>query len=298
MRVKSRTREAIWGFIFISPWIVGFLIWVFGPIIASLYYSFTDYELFTSPTWIGFDNYVELFKFDPLFWKSVYNTIYYTAISLPLGVFSALLLALLLNRGIMGVTVYRTIFFLPAITTGVAVSLLWLWLFNPQYGLINYVLKLLGINGPGWLVDEKWAKPAFIIMSFWSIGYTIVIFLAGLQGVPKHLYESAEIDGAGIWHKFWVVTWPMISPIVLFNLIIGIIFSFQIFTQVYIMTEGAPEDSTLFYVLYLFRRAFEFFQMGVGSAMAWILFIIVLVVTLIQFLLSRWWVYYEAGGVK
>lgn len=291
---KLSQREARFGYLFISPWLIGFLIFVAIPIIASLYLSFTNYELFKSGTsWIGLKNYSELLFQDRLFWVSLYNTIYYTALSVPLGIGTALILALLLNRKLYGITVYRTIFYLPSVTSGVAVSLLWVWLFNPNYGLINVMLEKFGIQGPGWLSDPKWSKPALILMSLWGIGGTMVILLAGLQGVPEQLYEAAELDGANWWQKFIHVTFPMISPVMFFNLIMGVIGAFQYFTQAYIMTGGGPVDSTLFYVLYLFRQGFLLLRMGYASAMAWILFIFILILTILQFKLASHWVYYE-----
>jgi multiple sugar transport system permease protein len=299
MERKSRLaqREAKYGYLFISPWLLGFLMFVIIPIIASLYLSFTNYELFKPGTsWIGFKNYIELLTQDRLFWLSLYNTVYYTVFSVPLGIGVALILALLLNRKLYGVTIYRTIFYLPSVTSGVALSLLWVWLFNPTYGLINVLLGKIGIQGPGWISDPKWAKPAFILMSLWGVGGTMVILLAGLQGVPEQLYEAAELDGANWWQKFRHVTFPMISPVIFFNLIMGIIGAFQYFTQAYVMTGGGPVDSTLFYVLYLFRQGFLLLRMGYASAMAWLLFIVILLLTIIQFKLASYWVYYEAEG--
>ena len=294
---KLSKREAKFGYIFISPWLLGFLMFVVIPIIASLYLSFTNYELFKSGTsWVGLKNYMELLTQDRLFWKSLYNTIYFTVFSVPLGIAVALILALLLNRKLFGITIYRTIFYLPAVTSGVALSLLWVWLFEPNYGLINVILGKIGVQGPGWISDLLWAKPALILMSLWGIGGIMVILLAGLQGVPEQLYEAAELDGANWWQKFVHVTFPMISPVIFFNLIMGVIGAFQYFTQAYVMTGGGPVDSTLFYVLYLFRQGFLLLRMGYASAMAWILVIITLILTIVQFKLASSWVYYEGGG--
>ncbi len=287
-------KKAIYGYAFISPWLIGFLLFVLGPVLASIYLSFTKYELFTPPQWVGLSNYKELVFQDPLFPKSLYNTLFYTAFAVPLGVIFALILSILLNNKLFGIRWFRTIYYLPAVTSGVAVSMLWLWLFNPQFGLINVLLNMIGIKeGPGWLVDARWSKPALILMSLWAVGGGTVIYLAGLQGIPQQLYEAAEVDGATWWSKFWYVTIPMISPVIFFNMIMGIIGSFQVFTQAYIITGGGPVDSTLFYVLYLFRNAFMLFRMGYASAMAWILFIIILIVTLVQFKVATHWVYYE-----
>jgi multiple sugar transport system permease protein len=286
-------RDWLWGYIFVGPWIIGFVIFTLGPVLASLGLSFMDYELISAPTWRGLENYVELLTRDRLFGLSLFNTIYYTLFSVPLGIIVAFLLALLLNVRLPGMNVFRTVYYLPAVTAGVAISLLWIWLFNPQFGLVNYLLRSIGLPGPGWLVDPAWAKPAFIMMSVWGVGGTVVIFLAGLQGVPRSLYEAAEIDGAGTLQRFRHVTVPMMTPVIFFNMIVGIIGSFQVFTSAYVMTQGGPRESTLFYVLYLFRQGFKLLRMGYAASMAWILFIIIIVLTLIQLRLSSKWVYYE-----
>ncbi|OQA46245.1 MAG: Lactose transport system permease protein LacF [Chloroflexi bacterium ADurb.Bin325] len=291
---RGLSREARWGMFFVAPWVIGFLIFTLGPVVASLGLSFMDYELISAPTWRGLGNYIELITRDRLFGRSLYNTVYYTLFSVPLGLMAAFMLALLLNVKLPGMNIYRTVFYLPAVTSGVAVSLLWIWLFNPQFGLINYLLRSIGLPGPGWLVDEAWSKPAFILMSVWGVGGTTIIFLAGLQGVPRTLYEAAEIDGANTWQRFRHVTIPMMTPVIFFNMIVGIIGSFQVFTSAYVMTQGGPRESTLFYVLYLFRQGFKLLRMGYAASMAWILFVIIIVLTLIQLRLSTRWVYYES----
>jgi multiple sugar transport system permease protein len=292
-RLVQIRRETVWGYIFVAPWIIGFLIFTLGPVIASFALSFTDYELIVAPVWVGLKNYRTLLTQDRLFGLSLFNTAYYSFFSVPLGIIVAFLLAMLLNVQLPGMKAYRTVFYLPTVTSGVAVSILWVWLFNPQFGLINYLLRLVGLPAPGWLVDPVWSKPAFILMSLWGVGGTAVIFLAGLQGVPRSLYEAAEIDGANTWQKFWNVTIPMMSSVIFFNLIMGVIGSFQVFTSAYVMTRGGPQNSTLFYVLYLFKKGFGMLQMGYAAAMAWILFLIILILTLIQFRLAERWVYYE-----
>lgn len=294
-RLFRLPQETLWGYIFIAPWLIGFVIFAVGPIIASFFLSFTRYELIGDAQWIGLDNYRTMFTNDRLFWTSLYNTAYYTLFSVPLGLMVAFLLAMLLNRPLRGIGLYRTIFYLPVVSSGVAISLLWIWLFNPQFGLINYVIRLFGLPGPGWLVDSAWAKPALILMSLWSVGGTVVIFLAGLQGVPRTLYEAASLDGAGPWRQFRHVTVPMMSPVIFFNLIIGIIGSFQVFTQAYVMTGGGPQNATLFYVLHLFKQGFGLFRMGYAAAMAWFLFLIILALTLLQMTLARRWVYYAGS---
>lgn len=293
-RKPRLNRETLWGYIFIGPWIIGFVIFTLGPVLASFGLSFADYELLTPPRWVGVKNYVDLLTHDRLFRLSLYNTVYYTLFSVPLGIVVAFILALLLNVRLPGMNFFRTVFYLPSVTSGVAVSLLWLWLFNPQYGLVNYLLRSVGLPAPGWLVDPAWAKPAFILMSLWGVGSTAVIFLAGLQGIPESLYEAAVIDGANTWQKFRYVTVPMMTPVVFFNLIMGVIGSFQVFTSAYVMTGGGPQDATLFYVLYLFRQGFQLLRMGYAAAMAWILFILMVALTWLQFRFSEKWVYYES----
>jgi len=298
VRRRKVNRESIWGYFFVSPWIVGFLIFTLGPVIASFALSFTDYELIVAPVWVGIKNYRILLTEDRLFRLALYNTAYYTAFSVPLGIIVAFLLGMLLNVQLPGMKIYRTVFYLPTVTSGVAVSILWIWLFNPQFGLINYILRSVGLPAPGWLVDPDWSKPAFILMSLWGVGGTAVIFLAGLQGVPRSMYEAAEIDGANSWQRFWHVTIPMMSSVIFFNLVMGVIGSFQVFTAAYVMTRGGPQDSTLFYVLYLFKKGFGMLQMGYAAALAWILFLIILLLTLLQLRLADRWVYYEGEAKR
>ena len=303
---RRERRDFRNGLLFASPWIIGFLTFTLYPIVMSLYYSFCRFDAITKPHWAGLDNYHTLFTADPLFWKTLGNTFYMVLIGLPIALCFALFLAILLNQKIKGLAFYRTVFYLPSITPVVASSILWLWLLNPQIGLVNYLLVpiLNGINGfthlkltaPGWLSDPHWSKPALVLMGMWGVGNTVVIFLASLQEVPEELYEAALIDGAGTLRKLWHITFPMISPVIFFNLIMGIIGYFQFFTQVWVMTRGGPEDSTAFYALYLFTNAFLFFKMGYASAMAWILFAITLICTLIVFKTSSKWVYYSGDG--
>ena len=290
-------RPLLWqeyrdGYIFILPWLLGFLIFVAGPMIASLLISFTRWEIVTPARWVGLEQYTKLFA-DDRFYLSLYNTAYYVFLGVPLHLLLALLAAMAMNLNIRGIRFYRTVYFLPSITPVVASSLLWLWIFNPEFGLANSALSALGLPRLFWLQDPRLAKAAFIIMSFWNIGGQMVILLAGLKGIPPALYEAAHIDGAGAWASFRNITLPMLSPAIFFNLILAIIGAFQVFTQAYIITQGGPENATLFYVLYLYRAAFENFRMGYASAMAWVLFIIILFFTLIQFRLSDRWVFYE-----
>ena len=288
-------RRLMTGLLFISPWILGFLAFRVYPFLASLYYSFTFYPVLQDPKWIGIRNYVNLFD-DPRFLTSLWNSSYYAIGAVPLGALFGIFLAMLLNMRVKGLSVFRTIFFLPSITPVVAAAIVWLWMFNPRIGLINYFLSLVGIHGPAWMGDPQWAKPALILMSIWSVGNAVVIYLAALQDVPRELLEAASLDGAKAMQKIRYVTLPMISPVILFNVIVGLIAAFQLFTQVHVMTDGqgSPADSTLMMSIYLFQSAFAFFKMGYASAQAWILFLIIVVFTLVLFRVSGRLVYY--GG--
>lgn len=285
-------RQLRSGLGFTSLWIVGFSVFLLYPVAASLFYSFCDYSVLQSPVWCGLENYQQLLT-DGVFWVSLKNTLIYALFSVPLGMVVSLSLALLLNLDIRGRPFFRTIFYLPSIVPVVASSMLWLWIFNGQYGVLNAVLKpivaLWGATPPAWLADPAWSKPALILMSVWGVGNSMVIYLAGLQDVPKELYESASLDGAGPWQKFRHVTLPMISPVVYFNLIMGIIGSLQVFTQVFVIAgglggnanplEGSPARSTLLYTIYLYSNAFFDLRMGYASAMAWVLFLIIAALT-------------------
>lgn len=289
LSLKMHEKWSFYGFI--SPWVIGFVLFVIGPVTYSFCFSFTNYSIISSAEFIGLKNYSDLLK-DSLFWISSYNTIYYVILFVPLGIIISLGLATVLNQDVKGLAIYRTIYYLPAVMPAVANAVLWIWLLDPQWGLINTGLNMLGIQGPGWLSSEHWSKPGIILMSLWSLGSWIVIYLAGLQGVPLQLYEAAEIDGATKLQKFFHITLPLMTPTIFFTVIVGLIGAFQIFTQAYIMTSGGPVNSTLFYALYLYRNAFNYLKMGYASSMAWILFVIVLVLTILQFKLSRRWVFY------
>jgi multiple sugar transport system permease protein len=291
-----RTQEAITFYLCISPWIIGFFLFYLGPILASAYYSLTQWDLLTPAKFIGAANYEKIFTRDPLFLKSLKVTLIYTLAFIPLDSVLGLLTALLLNRKMRGIGIFRTIYYMPSVLSGVAYVVMWMWMFNPQHGLINNGLKLIGITGPRWLLDPKWALSAIIMMALWGIGRSMIIYLAGLQDISRELYESAQIDGANIWNQFWKITLPLLTPSILFNLIFGIIMTFQTFTNAFVATNGGPLDSTLFYVLYLYRKAFEHLQMGYASALAWILFLIVLICTLAIFLTSGKWVFYRSVG--
>lgn len=265
------------------PWLIGFFVFLLGPIVASFYLSFTDYDILQKSVWVGFDNYKLLFH-DPVFWKSLTVTFTYALVALPLSIIFGITLAILLNQKIAGIGVYRTCYYLPSIIPLVASSIVWMWIFRgDEGGLLNNFLDKININGPLWLSDPSWALTALIIMSLWSIGNSVLIYLAGLQDIPKSLYEAAEIDGATFWQQLFFITIPMLTPTIFFNLIIGIISVFQYFIPAYVMTGGGPQYATTFYSLYTYQNAFEDFKFGYASSMAWILFLIVLFFTLLAF---------------
>jgi multiple sugar transport system permease protein len=302
-------RESLAGYAFVTPWVIGFLFLTLGPMLASLYFSFTKYNIMDPPQWIGLANYAKIFSGipqalatgdprqlgDPLFWKSLQVTLYYAIIALPLGLVLSFNLAVLLNQKIPGVNLWRTLYFLPSQIAGVAVTVLWMRILNPREGLLNTILEKIGIHGPGWMTDPDWAVPALVLMGLWGVGGSMIIYLAGMQGIPTDLYDAAKVDGANAWQRFWNVTFPMMTPVLFYNLILGMIGTFQYFTEVYVATSGSggPVRSTLFYNLYLYQNAFKYFEMGYASAMAWILFIIVMLLTLLIFRSSEIWVYYE-----
>jgi len=296
----DRKRLAL-GLVFASPWLLGFTVFTVYPVAASFYYSLCDYNVFNEPTFNAGANYVELFTDDPLFWTSLWNTVYFMVFAIPLTMFTAVVLAMLLNLNVRGQAFYRTIFFLPAIVPIVASTVLWLWVLNPEYGVINMLIRpvcnAFGRDAPGWMQDRHWSKPGLILMSVWGVGYNMILYLASLQEVPKELYEAAEIDGAGALTRVRHITLPMISPILFFTLVMGMIGTFQYFTQAFIMTDGGggPADSTLFYALYLFNNAFIYFRMGYASAMAWIMFVLILICTALTFRGARGRVYYAGA---
>jgi multiple sugar transport system permease protein len=291
---RVRLRENLTGYLFASPWLLSLLLLTAYPVGAAIYYSFTQYTVIKPPLWVGLENYSEMFFEDSLFWKALYNTTYYAIFSVPPGLIISLWLALMLNQKVPGLDFFRSTFFLPSIVPVVAASVVWAWILHPEFGLINDLLGRLGLYQPPWLTSEVWSKPAFILMSLWGIGPTTIIFLAGLQDIPVHLYEAAEIDGANAWQRFWAITVPLLTPTIFFNLVVGLIGAFQIFTQVYIISEGGPLWSTLFYVYYLWQQGFRFFKMGYASALALVLFFIILALTLLVLYSSKRWVYYEA----
>lgn len=284
------------GLAFVSPWLIGFLVFTLGPFLTSVYLSFTRYDVVSTPVWVGAANYRALLTDDPTFWKSLWVTIRYGLVAVPLGTIAAVGLAILLNLPVKGMSAFRTLFYLPSIVPTVATSTVFLWLLNPQLGLINTTLRRVGIEGPAWLVDPKWAPWTFVGMALYTVGGSMVIYLAGLKDIPAHLYEAAILDGAGGWKRLRLVTLPLLTPVIFFNVVMGVIGSFQVFTQAFILTNGGPEDSTMFYALYLYFRAWYYGDMGYASAMAWILFLLVVIVTSLLFASRRRWVHYGEGG--
>jgi multiple sugar transport system permease protein len=293
-------RELRAGLLFILPWVIGFLGFTLYPMARALYYSCTDYNLLQPPNWIGLDNYSTAFTNDPLFWQSLGNTVFYALLTLVPGTAISIGLAMMLDAKVRGQSFFRAIYFMPTVLPLVATSVVWSWVLDPQYGYLNAIFRALGVgNPPGWLADPTWTKPAFAIMSIWGMGQAIVIYLASLQGVPVHLLEAAELDGAGPVRRFRHVTLPMISPAVLFNVVLGLIGTFQFFTQPFVMlggTSGGPLQSALFYSPYLWQNAFSSFQMGYASALAWILFLVIMLCTAAVLFISRRRVYYEEAG--
>jgi multiple sugar transport system permease protein len=291
--MDRRTREYVWGYVLISPWIIGFLCLTALPLLASFLLSFTNWNGLSSPIWVGLRNYSQILKNDPLFWKSLKITVIYTIIVVPVTVALGFILAIALNRDVAVNHALRIIYYLPQLVSGVSLLLLWLWIFNPNYGLINKFLAIFHIRGPGWLGSETWALPALMLMSLWSVGPYMLLYLAGLQRIPEEVYEAARLDGASKFQTLWHVTLPLISPITFVLLVIGFIGHFQTFGQAFVMTQGGPNYATLFYALYVYNAAFSELKLGYASALAWILFIIILATTLIQWKLSKKWVVYE-----
>ncbi|MCG5217966.1 carbohydrate ABC transporter permease [Streptosporangium sp. KLBMP 9127] len=293
----QRRMERRWGLLMAVPAILGFVIFTAGPMVASALFSLTDWQIGGTPSYVGFDNYTALVD-DELFWKSLSATTYYTLGAVPLALIVAFAVAMLLNQRVRGLSIWRTIFYLPTLVPAIANVVLWIWIFNPDFGLLNSLLRQGGLPTAQWIYDEATAIPSLIIMSTWGFGNTMVIFLAGLQGVPRHLYEAVSIDGGGPWRRFWHVTLPMMTPTIFYNLVVGVVGTFQVFNQAYVMTEGGPNQSTLFYVYYLFRKAFHESEMGYASALAWVLFMVIMVVTFLMFRNARRWVYYEMAGAR
>lgn len=290
--LPSATRRTITGYLFIMPFILGFLLWFLTPALVAVWLTFTDWNLIRPPRYVGLDNILRLGT-DNLFWQALKVTTIYTLASVPLGLVLAFLLALLINTKVKGIAFFRTIYYLPSIVPAVASAVLWAWIFNTEFGLFNAVLRYFGVPRIAWLQDPTYAMWALIIMSLWGLGGAMIIYLAGLQGIPDVYYEAAEIDGAGRWNQMWNITLPLLSPVIFFNLIMSIIGTFQVFTAGYLITDGGPQNATLFYVLYLYRNGFEYLDMGYSAALAWVLFLIILVLTLLIFRYVGSMVHYE-----
>jgi multiple sugar transport system permease protein len=294
---KLARQEARAFYIFISPWLIGFLAFTLYPMIASAYYSLTVYNV-VDMNFVGLENFRELFSDEKFYW-SLWVTAKFTLVSVPLNIIAALLIAVLLNQKVSGLSFWRTIYYLPSIITGVAVALLWQWILNPEFGIFNYIFfEPLGIDGPRWFWSETWVIPSYWIMGLWGIGGTMVIYLAALQGVPTSLYEAAEIDGANSRQRFWKITIPMISPVILFTFITSLIYTLQTFTQVYVISNGlgGPNNASLLYLLYLFLNGFRWFRLGYASALAWVLFIIIVILTILMIKAGERRIHYEGGA--
>jgi multiple sugar transport system permease protein len=285
-------KRTIIGYIFIGPFILGFLFWFLGPTVFSGWLSLTEWNLITPPKFVGLENFASMFT-DKLLAQSLKVTFVYTMVSVPVGLVLGFMLALLMNTKVRGIRLFRTIYYLPSIVPAVANAVLWAWIFNSEFGLLNVILRAFGFPKIAWLIDKSFALPALILMGFWGVGGGMVIYLAGLQGIPEVYYEAAEIDGAGRWSQLWHVTIPLMGPVLFFNLIIGIIGSFQVFTAGYLLTDGGPQNSTLFYVLYLYRAGFRNLEMGYAASLGWLLFFIILALTLFIFRSIGKNIYYE-----
>lgn len=299
-KFNHKRREGLVGYVFILPWIIGFLLFTAGPLLFSLVASFTNYNITSQMDFVGTQNYEKLLFDDQLFWTSLWNTLYYVAFSVPLTTIGAIFLSVLLNKDVPGLRFFRTIYYLPAVLSGVGVYLLWMQLLDPSTGLVNLVLGWFGIDGPNWLFDPEWTKPSLILMKLWGVGGGMLLYLASLQGVSKSLYEAAQIDGASKWQQFRYITLPMITPVIFFDVVTSLIGGFQIFQEAYVMSNGTggPVNSLLFYNYYMWNKAFKVFDMGYAMAMSWILFIIVFILTMINLKLAPRWVHYEGEAKK
>jgi multiple sugar transport system permease protein len=292
-RLSLARQEELIAYAFILPSLLGFIVFLVVPMIASLGISFYDWELLTPPQFVGFKNFVTLFT-DRIFRQVAVNTLYYTFGLVPLNLIVSLGLAVWLNTRLRGLTLYRMVFFLPVVTVTVAVALIWRWMYEPRAGIIDVALRAVGLPGPSWLGDAHWAMPAIILMSVWKgFGYNMVLFLAGLQGIPVSIYEAAMIDGANAWQRFWRITLPLLSPVIFLAVVLTVISSFQVFDQALVMTNGGPANATNTIVLYIYQNGFQFFRMGYASAIAWALFVVIFIFTLFQMHLQGRWVQYD-----
>ena len=297
-KTKFQTQRALWGYVFALPWVIGLIVFWVGPILTSFYYSFTSFEVIGSPDWLGLANYNRAFNQDDLFWPSLGRTFAFALVYVPAAIFGALFLASLLNQKLKGTNIYRTIFFVPHLIPAVALAVVWTFLLQPKMGPVNMILRDLGVaNPPNWLSSRETALYSVIMINVWAAvgGNTMLIFLAGLQGVPQELYEAAEIDGAGAWRKFWNVTLPLLTPTIFFNLVLAIIGALNVFTTAWVATKGGPSYATWFFALHIYTEAFQYFRLGYGSALAWVLAVIVMFFTWIQVQYSKRWVHYEGN---
>jgi multiple sugar transport system permease protein len=294
----KQRRDNFYGYLFLTPWLIGFFGLFIGPGLYSLYLSFTKYDVLSPPSFIGVSNYVRMFTQDDLFWSSLWRTFYFAGLGVPLGVIGSMFLAIMLNNKLRGISVYRTLYFMPSLVPIVASVVLWKWLLNSDFGLVNQTLRGIGIdNPPGWFSERSWAIPSLIFMGLWQgIGGTrMIIFLAGLQGIPEELYEAASIDGANAWHRLRHITLPMLTPTIFFNMILGVISGLQVFTAAFVATEGGPGFATWFYSLHLYKHAFDYWNMGYAAALAWFFAVIIVSLTIWQMRLSKRWVFYYGG---
>ncbi|WP_407946517.1 carbohydrate ABC transporter permease [Paenibacillus alkaliterrae] len=293
-KTRFERKMALYGVIFTLPWILGLLLFHAYPLIMSIYYSFTSYSILDPGEWVGLENYQTMFK-DHVFWVSIYNTLYFTVFFVPISIIFGVGLALILNLKIRGQGIYRTMFFMPSLVPPIATTIIWLWLLNPQFGLVNHWLEQVGIPGPAWLGSEYWSKPSLILMSLWGVGQSIVIYLAGLQDIPQDYYDAADVDGANMIQRLKNITLPLLTPVIFFNLIMGTIGALQNFVLPYTLSngQGTPANSMMFYVMYLYTNGFGYLKMGYASAMAWILFLIVVILTALIFISQKRWVYYQ-----
>jgi len=294
---RAKKRENLYGYLFLSPWLIGFFGLFLGPGLASLYLSLTQYDVLSPPQFIGLENYVRMFTEDDLFFPSLGRTFYYAGLSVPLGVLGSLFLAIFLNTGIRGITGYRTLFFMPSLVPIVASVVMWRWLLNADFGIINQALSAIGIDPPGWFSDRRWAIPSLIMMSLWQTvgGVQMIIFLAGLQNIPESLYDAAAIDGANSWQRIRYVTIPMLTPTIFFNTVLGIIGAMQTFVAAFVATEGGPGFATWFFSLHIWKQSFDYWNMGYGSALAWFFAVVIVLLTIAQLRLSKHWVFYYGG---
>jgi len=295
-------EETFWGWLFVIPAVLGLMLFRFGPVLASLYFSFTIFDLLSPPLWVGLANYLTMLA-DEYWQKSITVTLNYTVLFIPLSLIVAYTIGLLMSQELRGITVYRTMWYLPSLVPTVASAVVWRWALNPEFGPVNYPLRLLGYDAPGWLTDPNWIIPSVVLIQLWGLGNAALIFLAAIKGVPTTFYEAAEVDGANAWVKFWKITLPMTSSVIFFQLIMSVIASFQVFGVAYILFSGqttsdpaGPGNAALFYVLYTFRNAFGYFKNGYASALAWVMFLVILLLTLILFRTQNRWVYYEVEG--